>query len=356
MSLPPSIAGFTPLPVQYSPSATHILYARAHTGSKKGSASKSAALPEGRTLFLVNVPPDATEREITLLFKQSGTVERVVFDGDDEAVEEHADDESDEDGMDEDAQSEQEADEQPRKKRKISKDSKAAPQVVPLPPRTARILRRTGRSAHVVFLDASSLSRALTQPSKPRPWPRDPEAPSGLAHYTALYASLRPPLDVVRAHADSWMELFEHEQAKKRQQSKYKKGEAIVDDDGFTLVTRGGAYGQTLGGGVAVATKSFQKTGSTSKRARKNKKEPKEKEAFYAFQIHEKKRKGAWVFLASVWLFSHCMQSSSTSRRSGKRTRRRSSSSKNRGSSSRIRLRHSVCMLSWHAFFVLICL
>lgn len=289
MSLPASIAGFTPLPTQYTASAVHIFYARAHTnGSKKGSSSK---LPEGRTLFLVNVPPDATDREITVFFKHAGTVEKVVFDGDDEELEAEVGEESeDEDGMDED---EQEVEEPARKKRKTGKEARQpAPQVVPLPPQTARTLRRTGRTAHVVFLDASSLARALAQPPKPKPWPKDSSAPSGLAHYTSLYASLRPPLDIVRAHADSWMDLFEYEQAKKKRQSQYKKGEAIVDDDGFTLVTRGGAYGQTVGGGVAVASKKFQREGVTSKRTRNNKKDPKEKDAFYAFQIHEKKRKG----------------------------------------------------------------
>jgi len=35
--------------------------------------------PDGRTLFLVNVPPDATERELVLFFKHAGTVEKVVF-------------------------------------------------------------------------------------------------------------------------------------------------------------------------------------------------------------------------------------------------------------------------------------
>jgi ribosomal RNA-processing protein 7 len=291
-----SFAGFTPIPVQYSPSATHILYARIHVGSKKGSAKrKDAALPEGRTLFLVNVPPDATEREITLLFKHAGTVERVIFDGDADAADEDVENESEDEDkeMVEDTQSEAEADEQPRKKRKFAKQKASAPQVVPLPTRTMRIIRRTGRSAHIIFLDASSLSRALASSTKPRPWPRDPEAPSGLDHYTVLYSALRPPLDIVKAHADTWMDLFEYEQTKKKQQSKYKKGEAIVDDDGFTLVTRGGAYGQTVGGGVGVASKKFQQTGSASKRSRKSKKEPKEKDSFYAFQVHEKKRKGA---------------------------------------------------------------
>lgn len=293
LSLPSSIAGFTPIPVQYSSSSTHYIYARAHTGPKKAaSESQQAALPEGRTLFLVNVPPDATEREVTLLFKQSGTVERVIFDGDGLAEDEEVFSDSDSEGEDEDMESEPEAEQaHPRKKRKVAKEE--APQVVPLPTRTVRTLRRTGRTAHVVFLDASSLARALSAPSsgKPRAWPRDPDAPCGLAHYAAAHAALRPPLDAVKAHADSWMAHFEFVQARKRQASKYRKGEAQVDADGFTLVTRGGAYGQTVGGGVGVASKRFQQTGTASKRSRKNKKEPKEKDSFYAFQIHEKKRK-----------------------------------------------------------------
>ena len=303
--LPSSVAGFVPIPIAYSSTATHILYARAHTGTKnskgKGKA-KEVAYPEGRTLFLVNVPPDATERELTVLFKAGGTVERIVFDEDREVEQLLADenDTEDEDEAMEDAEQNEDenADEeqQPRKKRKVSKEQKpVAPQVVPLPETNTRTLRRTGRTAHVVFLDASSLTRALSAPAKPRPWPLDASAPTGLARYTALYTALRPPLDVVKAHADSWMALFEFAAAQTRQRSKYKKGEAVVDDDGFTLVTRGGAYGQSVGGGVGVASKRFQETGKTSKRHRKKKEGKKEKDTFYAFQVHEKKRKGAFV-------------------------------------------------------------
>ncbi|KAG8217943.1 ribosomal RNA-processing protein 7-domain-containing protein [Butyriboletus roseoflavus] len=113
----------------------------------------------------------------------------------------------------------------------------------------------------------------------------------------ALYDAQRPPLDVVKAHADTWMERFEFDLAKSKQNSAYHKGEAIVDEDGFTLVTRGGAYGQTLGGGVGVSSKTFQKTGQT---ASKKKKEPKEKETFYAFQKAEKQRKGGIVCMCVV--------------------------------------------------------
>ena len=87
------------------------------------------------------------------------------------------------------------------------------------------------------------------------------------------------------------MELYEYELQKTKQKSKYRKGEAIVDEDGFTLVTRGGAYGKTLGGEVAVASKKFQDGGGKRHRTKKNK----EKEGFYAFQKAEKQRKGAFV-------------------------------------------------------------
>lgn len=245
-----------------------------------------------------------------LLFKSSGTVERVVFDGDedieqmlqaeqeDEEMEEGSDEKNEEGGGQEDAQ--------PRKKRKVlkGKAKPASPPVVPLPDRSTRILRRTGRTAHVIFLDTSSLARALSSTaapakSKPKSWPVDSGTPHGLSHYATLYTALRPPLDVVKAHADSWILAFEHAQAENKHDSKYRKGEAQVDEDGFTLVARGGAYGQSVGGGVGVASKRFQDGSGAGKRHRK-KKDPMEKDAFYKFQIHEKKRKGTCIRLLLI--------------------------------------------------------
>ncbi|KAJ7326296.1 ribosomal RNA-processing protein 7, partial [Mycena albidolilacea] len=154
---------------------------------------------------------------------------------------------------------------------------------------------------HLVFLDASSLECTLAPQPKARPWPTTAEEPSGLAHYAAPYYSLRPPLDTVRAHVDSAMELYEFEARQTKQASRYRKGEAVVDEDGFTLVTRGGAYGQTLGGGVAVASKKFQESGEMRTR---NKKEPKQKAGFYAFQKAEKQRNGMpSIFLFRIYLF-----------------------------------------------------
>ena len=105
----------------------------------------------------------------------------------------------------------------------------------------------------------------------------------------------------MKAHSDSSIKLYEYKLAKKKQKSKYRKGEAIVDDDGFTLVTRGGAYGQTLGGGVSVASKRFQRSGETT-RNRNSKKEKKEKEGFYAFHKAEKQRSGNF-FISHIRAF-----------------------------------------------------
>ncbi|KAG6880709.1 hypothetical protein C0993_005075, partial [Termitomyces sp. T159_Od127] len=125
MALPTTINGFTVVPVIYSSSSTHYIYARSHVGSKKASQK---SLPEGRTLFLSNIPPDATERELSQLFKQSGTIERVVFDAD--AAEPHQEDSDSEEDEEEEEDDEEEENQdpeadaatEPRKRRKVSKD------------------------------------------------------------------------------------------------------------------------------------------------------------------------------------------------------------------------------------------
>src|ERR1700722_17451456 len=110
--LPASVAGFTTIPVAYSPSSPHIIYARPHVGSKK---IQKQPFPIGRTLFLVNIPPDATERELTFLFKYAATIEKVTFDS-----VEHESEDKESEGED-DIEVKDDTQEQPRKKRKVTK-------------------------------------------------------------------------------------------------------------------------------------------------------------------------------------------------------------------------------------------
>lgn len=296
-----SISGFAVIPILYNPSTTHILFARPHSSGKgkRGESHKHKNLPDGRTLFLVNIPPDATERDLVVFFKHAGMVEKVIFDDegkgqDDEEVVESEEEQDDDEGSDDEGGNIS----RQSKRRNVRKNveiPKAVPLPLPRPP--LRKLRNTGRTAHIIFSDTSSLERALASTSKPRAWPSKSsssvEEPLGLAHYQALYASLRPPLDSIRAFADSSMESYEHNLRKEKQNSQYKKGEAIVDEDGFTLVTRGGAYGKTLGGGIGVASKRFQRSVGQM-RSRGGKKKEK-KEGFYAFHKAEKQRAGKFT-------------------------------------------------------------
>lgn len=305
------ISDFCVLPTAYSPQVIHYLYIRAHVTKAKGG-STGDEFPPNRTLFLVNVPPDATERELITLFSKHGAVERVAFAGHDrmqEIVEEEMET-SDEEAADTlkldemEIQDDEEEEEVTRrqKKRNIEKKKTAIPKVIPLPTVSLRHLRRTGGIAHIIFTSPQGLAAvlALSGSALPLAWPKfkatSGAEPSGLAHYIAKYKSLRPPLKVVKEHADSSMEVYEYKQAlANRNTSKYRKGDAIVDEDGFTLVTRGGAYGQTLGGGVGVASKKFMQETASGKRNRKKKST--QKGGLYAFQTREKRVQGILQFL-----------------------------------------------------------
>ena len=316
-----SISGFSILPVQYDHATNHMLYIRPHVSSLSKKNPRNTQWPEGRTMFMVNIPPDATEREIVLLFKSCGTVEEVVFDVDGSGEDSDSDSDSDntEDGTESDATSPT----QPRAKKppkspadQSTQSRTQRPKLVPLPVIPHRTLRRTGHTAHILFLDASSCTRALAlaRPgAKPIQWPvdGDTECPRGLAHYILQYEADRPSLDAVREHADSAVARFDFDLAARkaalRRDSKYKKGEALVDEDGFTLVVRGGAYGQAVGGGVGVASRKFMDErvkGKDGKGMPKRHKEGEEKSAFYSFQIHEKKRNGASLLILRFFFFS----------------------------------------------------
>lgn len=276
------------LPLTVAPSAVHYVFVRKH------EASPGSALPGDRTLFASNLPVDCTERQLSQFFKAHacGTVEKVVF-----ADSKHASTGHENSGEVLEADHDDDEDMEP-----VASTSKVAP--LPTPPPN---LRASGHTAHIIFLDASSiplalsLSKSKTKSSKKLKWPppsSDNDVPTGLARLTAMYDARHPPIPVAREHADTYMEDYEQriEAAKlaAAQQSKYKKGEAIVDEDGFTLVTRGGAYGATLGGGAAVASRKFQleANSGTVGEVEKRKRKKKEKPDFYTFQIREKKRKG----------------------------------------------------------------
>ncbi|KAG8908178.1 Ribosomal RNA-processing protein 7 [Tulasnella sp. 403] len=260
-------------------------------------------LPEGRTLFVINVPPDATSRELSSLFTPCGVVERVLFgytgsrlDGG------NTDNNNNTDPItlpDEAASTDEDEDDgRPHKKRRFQGPKR--PTVVPLPSANLRHLRPTGHTAHIIFLDESSLRKALSISSTPKrpilkwPTPTQSDPPLGLAHYVARYDSQRPPLEVIKKHADSSLALYDFTQASTAAERAKQENTAIVDEDGFTLVTRGGHHGSTVGGGAKVALPDFQKAvqlGDQNEAAARMKahNDKTHKKNFYQFQTQGKK-------------------------------------------------------------------
>jgi len=78
-----------------------------------------------------------------------------------------------------------------------------------------------------------------------------PSTPEPLSLHTALY----PPLAAIRAHAGASLGLYGCNLPGNKVVPRYKRGQAIVEHDGLTLTTRGGAYGKTLSGCVGIASK-----------------------------------------------------------------------------------------------------
>ncbi|ORX38331.1 ribosomal RNA-processing protein 7-domain-containing protein [Kockovaella imperatae] len=337
---------------------SHYIYVRPHT-AKSGSTSSVTASPES-TVFVANIPVDASERDLRVLFGRWGVVEFVEFTGgsganaleqavqglgeDDEVEqeEEEGEEESDDEAQDpiNDLRDTEEDNvtsrpeptfigNGPKLPRRLRTRRKPAlpvsvPEVEALPPldpRSTPYGRSGSRCAHIVYLDALPLQRlmahtgpihlpsygllpqsAYSKPAKsslksmasPQ---SDPSNPTGLSYYISQYTSLRPPLGAIKAFADSSMARFDHLQSLLlKSRAKQQGAGALVDEDGFTVVVRGGRYGRTGGRGpgstgVAVASKGFGKNLASEQDDGKRKGSgARPKEDFYRFQKTERKR------------------------------------------------------------------
>lgn len=309
----------TPLPVPSTSTASHTshhIYIRPHK-------AKTASDEDGRKLFVINLPVDITERDLRLIFGRWGVIESLEFTGGPEgdtlekavlelqSEEEDSSDEEDEGAEEDEDEEDDNADTAgraeptfqgdkpsnlPRRLRPRRKPTlpPSVPEITPLPSLTPRSLpyARSGtRCAHITYLDTLPLSRALAHTSPITLDKYNEKEPTGLQYYLARYSSLRPSLAAVKVFADSSMARFDHLQSMLLSSRAKKQGAgALVDEDGFTVVVRGGRYGRTGGRGkgvaaVGVATKGFKGDAPRGKGAG-------ELPDFYRFQQVDRKKKG----------------------------------------------------------------
>lgn len=328
VALPLSVS--SPVPIaSSSKSPEHYLFVRAHT--PKASAGEGERERAQRTLFVANVPVDLGERALRTLFGKWGVVEDVVLpevvgdaleaavrglpDSDDEDDEDEGEGEGEDEAAAEDdgwttvgkngefLGTGEKAPRSRRTRRKVAELPASVPTVVPLPdlsPRGTSFGVSGGRVAHVVFLDAVSVPRVLSYAGTALPGDKSAE-PTGLAFFEAQYDALRPSLVAVREHADSAMARYDHLHSLLLSSRARKHGAgALVDEDGFTVVVRGGRYGRTAGrggdpggAGVGVAAREFAKSAASKTKG----KGAGELTDFYKFQAVDRKRQGG---LASV--------------------------------------------------------
>jgi ribosomal RNA-processing protein 7 len=310
----------SPIPIPSSSkrpltSTTHYIHVRPHKPS-----STSASPEEERTVFATNLPVDITERDLRLIFGKWGVVESVSLGreqaGDvlEKAVKGSLEEE-DSDLSDNEEEEEEEEEEGGEKKEPqfihngqtgLTKSQKrrakrnkglppSIPTVTPLPALTPRTYGPSGSHiAYITFLDTQSLSSVMSYSGQAISLPKyGNDLPTGIEYYKSLQSTSRPSHEAIKVFADTSMERYDRLHSLLLSSRARQKGAgALVDEDGFTVVVRGGRYGRTGGRGdegkkslgVGVAKRGLG---------------PKEAKGgaaaltdFYKFQKVDRKRKG----------------------------------------------------------------
>ncbi len=329
----------TPVPIPSSSSkpldhVTHHLYIRPDRPKDRKESSIDQdpdSTSDGRTMFAVNLPVDMTERDLRVLSGRWGVIETIGIGGGhsganvlEDAVRGLPADSDDEDEAEEPKSGDDQVEPEssgveprflgtgeprlPRSKRPRRKTQlpPSVPEIIPLPPLDPRQTTygpSGARSAYITFIDPISVSRAMSYSGEAITIPRygeHPSNPTGLAYYTRLNSSLRPSLASVKEHADSAMARHDYLHSLLLSSRARKQGAgALVDEDGFTVVVRGGKYGRTGGSGalgVGVATKKdVDKAGAAGKK--KTGVGAAELTDFYRFQKVDRKREGELIAL-----------------------------------------------------------
>jgi len=218
-----SIQGFKVIPIQFSSTSTtcHELFVKEHS-----VRNQSEDKPPDRTLFILNVPPYATEDSFKRVFSCVGPVTKVTFQ------------------------------EKPSSKNTVSEGANKT---------------LTGfKVAYVIYQKSSSVQKALNL-TKLEPLSTDDHPIiTGIQKWAKEYNSQICDQSKLQQEVDSFMKRFDVQAEKQKQRGKQ------ADDGGWTVVTKKG-----LSRKKSVTDKVLQKTQKGEKR--------KHLTDFYTFQKRESK-------------------------------------------------------------------
>lgn len=271
------VAGYTTLPLQlpetstFPGSATHYLYMRPHEPRIPDPDS-------ARSLFLVNVPIDATEVHLRHLFGaqlSAGRVESVSFE--DVPVKKRGVAAATETNL---------AHRSKKRKRVTADDLQSQLDDISFPSTWDRQLQKSGAHAIVIFADKPSMESSLKAATKAAKkgttivWgegiPADRVPPLGLQRYLA-HERLRYPdrATLLRTVNDFMTTFTQVAEARKREELRRL---AEPDEDGFVTVTHG------------PKLNSVAREDELKELVEKQKKKAEGLEDFYRFQSREKRK------------------------------------------------------------------
>jgi ribosomal RNA-processing protein 7 len=280
---PSQIAGYTILPVTLPPQpslsllepATHTVYLQPH-------APKIPTESDSRSLFVVNVPVDATAAHFRSIFSSligAGRFETVQFEGEKTRTENKSLVIAG--GGDKKAG---------WKKRKRGSEAALGKEAQELPQTWNRDVHRSGSSAVIVLVDERSVEstlkaiRKLHKSSKAQ-WPVwgegvDSKIPAlGSARYLAQHTLRYPDPVALQANVDAFMSAFNVQEEAKAQAAK--RARNVPDEDGFVTVTRGGRTGPARKEDAEEKKKEMEE---------KEKRKRDEMGDFYRFQMRERRK------------------------------------------------------------------
>jgi ribosomal RNA-processing protein 7 len=273
--LPLSLPSVSGLPETYQ-NAKHYLYVKQHTPTH---ATASA----DRSLFLANIPIDASESNVRALFAEQlggSRVESVDFDS---AVPSAPQQKRWKDVGN------KASGEQRGKKRKRNDEDIVAEGVVEdaasaLPKIWGEVLRESGSTAVVMFVDERSCKGAwkeiqkLVKEGSSVQWKGGEAGMLGLQRYTTHHTLKYPSKETLQSSINAYLVQFNRaELARNRLRSKQR---SVPDEDGFITVVRGGRTGP------ARLEDAEKKKVELEERRKKNG----VRDDFYRFQTREKRK------------------------------------------------------------------
>ena len=294
---PLEISGYLIFPLSLPPlpsfptAATHFLYLAKHE-------PKIPTVSTSRSLFLVNVPFDATDAHIKRLFSTqldlpSGRIEDVKFEGEKVVAEDMTIPLS---------TSHTPAKKGKKRKRPLDAQKRPGIECAELPTTWDRQLKGFGRSAVVVFVDQASLDAVIRAVNKSRKDKKEPVWGEGLEEsipslgpsrmccyvvieYCMMLTSTQGYLNHQRLQypnktqllesVNSFMTAYAAQEASQARLHAKKRQEP--DEDGFITVTKGGRNGPA-------------RLRAAQELAEKQKVKRKGYEDFYRFQTREKRK------------------------------------------------------------------